>query len=392
MLDNDVIQERVDSIRNRAIGLRRTIHLRPELGFEEVETAALVARTLTDLGIRHQTGIARTGVVGLIEGAGEGPTLALRADMDALPMDEKSGVPFASEIPGRMHACGHDAHTAILLGAAMVLNGLRDRLRGRIKLIFQPAEELLTGAEAMIAEGVLEDPKVDMAVGFHNQPLLETGKVGFHPRITYASSDAFDVTLKGVSSHGASPHLAHDVIAAAAYFITQLQTVVSREISPLHPAVVSIGRVVAGTARNILPDTATLEGTVRTLNPEAREKVEAAIRRILEGIRTGMRVDFDLDYQTGVPVMRNDAGMRDAVVASARSILGDEAVIELAEQTMASEDFACITERVPSMHLRIGSKIEGLETAAHRSNYDCNEEAIPVGIKVLTRAALDLLA
>ncbi len=390
-MENGLIIEAVDRIGDEAIALRRTIHRRPELGFEETETAALVARTLEGLGIPHRTGIAGTGVVGMIEGGAAGPTLALRADMDALPMDEQSGVPFASEIPGRMHACGHDAHTAILLGAAMVLNGMRDRFNGRIKLIFQPAEELLTGATAMIAEGILEDPKVDMAIGFHNQPLLETGMVGYHADVTYASSDAFDVTLKGVSGHGALPHLAVDVITAAAYFVTQLQTIVSREIAPVHPAVVSIGHIVGGTVRNILPDSVVLEGTVRTLSPEAKEKVEAAMRRILEGMRTGMRVDFTLDYQNGVPVMRNDPQVRDAVVASARAILGDGAVVELAEKSMASEDFACITERVPSVHLRLGSKIEGLDTAAHRSNYDCNEQAIPVGIRVLVRAALDLL-
>lgn len=392
MVDNQVIETAVDGVADEAIALRRTIHKRPELGFEEVETAALVAATLERLGIPCRTGIGKTGVVGLIEGARPGPTLALRADMDALPIGEQSGVSFASEIPGRMHACGHDAHTAILMAAASVLNGLRDHLHGRIKLIFQPAEELLTGAVAMIEDGVLEDPTVDMAIGFHNQPLLETGKVGYHPEVTYASSDSFDVTLKGVSGHGANPHLAVDVITAAAYFITQLQTVVSREISPVHPAVVSIGRIAGGTVRNILPDSAILEGTVRTLNAKAKEQVEAAMRRILEGIRTGMRVDFTLDYRNGVPVMRNDPGVLASAIASARAILGDKAVVELKEQSMASEDFACITARVPSVHLRIGSKIEGLDTAAHRSNYDCNEKAIPTAARVLVRAALDLLA
>lgn len=392
MVENQAIVAAVERIVGEAVELRRTIHQQPELGFEEVETAALVAATLERLGIPCRTGVGRTGVVGLIEGAQPGPTLAMRADMDALPMEEQSGVSFASRVPGRMHACGHDMHTAILLGAAGVLNDLRDHLHGRIKLIFQPAEELLTGARAMIEDGVLADPDVDMAIGFHNQPLLETGKVGYHPDVTYASSDSFDVTLRGISGHGATPHLAVDVITAAAYFITQLQTVVSREISPVHPAVVSIGRIAGGTVRNILPDTVVLEGTVRTLSVKAKEQVEAAMRRILEGFRTGMRVDFDLDYRNGVPVMRNDPQVLAAVVASAGAILGSAAVVELSEQSMASEDFACFTERVPSVHLRLGSKIEGLDTATHRSNYDCNEGAIPVGITVLVRAALDLLA
>lgn len=391
MVDNREIDRRTDEITNEVIAIRRAIHENPELGFEEHETAARVAHTLTERSIPVQTGIGGTGVVGLIEGVAPGPTVAIRGDMDALPMNEESGVPFASNTPGKMHACGHDAHTAIALGAAMVLGGMRDQLKGRIKLIFQPAEELLVGAKAMIGDGVLEDPNIDFALGHHNLPSMAAGKVGYHGDVTYASADAFDITLRGVSGHGAHPHMAVDVITAAAYFITELQTVVSREISPVHPSVVSIGKITSGTARNILPDTISLEGTVRTLDPKARVQVEEAMRRLLEGFKTGMRIGFDLDYRKGVPVMRNDPKVLASVAKSARNILGDDAVVELTEYSMASEDFAYFTERVPSVHLRIGSKIDGLDTAAHRSNYDCNELAIPTGIRVLVRSALDLL-
>mgnify|MGYP002632664906 CR=1 FL=1 len=391
LVDNREIDRRTDKITQEVIAIRRAIHENPELGFEEHETAARVAKLLTEQGIPFQTGIGGTGVVGMIEGVAPGPTVAIRADMDALPMDEESGVPFASNTPGKMHACGHDAHTAIALGAAMVLVGMRNQLKGRVKLIFQPAEELLVGAEAMIKDGVLENPNIDFALGYHNLPSMAAGKVGYHGDVTYASADAFDITLRGVSGHGAHPHMAVDVITAAAYFITELQTVVSREISPVHPAVVSIGKIVGGTARNILPDTLSLEGTVRTLDPQARVQVEEAMRRLLEGFKTGMRIGYKLDYRNGVPVMRNDPKVLASVAKSARDILGDDAVIELTEYSMASEDFAYFTERVPSVHLRIGSKIDGLDTAAHRSNYDCNELAIPTGIRVLVRSALDLL-
>lgn len=391
MIANQDIDRRTGEIADEVITIRRAIHENPELGFEEHETAARVAEALAGRNIPFKTGIGGTGVVGLIEGAAPGPTIAIRGDMDALPMDEESGVPFASKTPGKMHACGHDAHTAILLGAAMVLGGLRDQLKGRIKLIFQPAEELLTGAEAMIGDGVLEDPKIDAALGYHNLPSMPAGKVGYHGDVTYASADAFDITLRGVSGHGAHPHMAVDVITAAAYFITELQTVVSREVSPVHPAVVSIGKITGGTARNILPDTLALEGTVRTLDSGAKKHVEEAMRRLLDGIKTGMRIDYELDYRNGVPVMRNDPRILASVAKSARGILGDDSVVELTEYSMASEDFAYFTERVPSVHLRIGSKIDGLDTAAHRSNYDCNELAIPTGIRVLTRAAVDLL-
>ncbi len=391
MVDNQEIDRRTDKITQEVIAIRRAIHENPELGFEEHETTARVAELLTEQGISFQTGIGGTGVVGMIEGVAPGPTVAIRADMDALPMDEESGVPFASKMPGKMHACGHDAHTAIALGAAMVLVGMRNQLKGRVKLIFQPAEELLAGAKAMIKDGVLENPNIDFALGYHNLPSMAAGKVGYHGDVTYASADAFDITLRGVSGHGAHPHMAVDVITAAAYFITELQTVVSREISPVHPAVVSIGKIVGGTARNILPDTLSLEGTVRTLDPQARVQVEEAMRRLLEGFKTGMRIGYELDYRNGVPVMRNDPKVLASVAKSARDILGDDAVIELTEYSMASEDFAYFTERVPSVHLRIGSKIDGLDTAAHRSNYDCNELAIPTGIRVLVRSALDLL-
>ncbi|MBT3359584.1 MAG: amidohydrolase [Rhodospirillales bacterium] len=391
MVDSREIDRRTEEITEEVIAIRRAIHENPELGFEEHETASWVAELLTGRNIPIKTGIGGTGVVGLIEGATPGPTIALRGDMDALPMDEESGVPFASKTPGKMHACGHDAHTAILLGAAFVLNDLRDQLKGRIKLIFQPAEELLTGAEAMIGDGVLEDPEIDFAIGYHNLPSMTAGRVGYHGDVTYASADAFDITLRGISGHGAHPHMAVDVITAAAYFITELQTVVSREVSPVHPAVVSIGKIVGGTARNILPDTLILEGTVRTLDPGARKYVEEAMRRLLGGIKTGMRIDYELDYRNGVPVMQNDPKVLASVARSARDILGKDAVVELLEYSMASEDFAYFTERVPSVHLRIGSKIDGLDTAAHRSNYDCNELAIPTGIRVLTRSALDLL-
>jgi amidohydrolase len=389
---NETINQRTGELTDDLIQIRRAIHENPELGFAEFKTAALVAETLDGIGIPLRKNVGKTGVVGLIKGGGPGPTLALRGDMDALPIQENTGLPFASKVPGLMHACGHDVHTTILLGAAMVLNELRDGIKGNVKLIFQPSEEGLNGAAAMIADGVLDDPKVDMAIGYHNLPALKAGRIGYHANVTYASSDSFDITLKGISGHGALPHLAVDVITAAGYFLTQLQTVVSREIAPVRPAVVSVGQITGGSARNILPDTISLQGTVRTLDPGAREQVKEAIARLLDGLKVGLRIDYDLDYQSGVPVMRNDRGVLDSVIGSARNILGFDNVAELSETSMASEDFACITEKVPSVHIRIGSKIDGLETAAHRSTYDCNELAIPTGVKVLSRAALDLLS
>ncbi|MBT3359577.1 MAG: amidohydrolase [Rhodospirillales bacterium] len=386
------IERRTSEITNEITAVRHAIHEHPELGFEEVETAARVVSILEKLEIPHKTKIGGTGVVGVIEGGAPGPTVAIRSDMDALPMIEASGVSFASKVPGKMHACGHDVHTAILLGTAMVLNGLRDQLKGRIKLIFQPAEEILEGAAAMIKDGVLDDLPADFFLGYHNWPPLEAGKVGYHPDVVFAAIDAFDVTLKGISGHAAHPHRAIDVITAAAHFTTQLQTTINREIVPIQPVVVGIGQVEAGTSRNILPDSITLRGGARAHVPEVLEQVEQIIRRVLEGLKTGLRIDYELDYRTVVPVVRNDADVIARVLGSARNILGDDNVVQLPEASMGGDDLAWFTGRIPSAHLRIGSKIDGLETMLHRSNYQCNELAIPTAIKAVSQAAVDLLS
>ena len=388
---NNAIDGLTEKITDELIQIRRSIHQNPELGFEVFETAKLVSGTLDRLGIRQRSGVGGTGVVGVIEGAGPGKTVAIRADLDALPIDEQSGVSFASKVPGKMHACGHDVHTAIALGAAMVLNEIKDRLKGQVKLIFQPNEEGLGGAQAMIEDGVLEDPAIDIVLGYHNWPLLEAGKVGYQTDVVFAAADLFDITLKGVSGHAAHPHTTVDAIAATAYFITQLQTIVSREISPTEPAVISIGQIEGGTARNIIANEVRLSGGVRGQSTEVMKRVEKTMRRLLDGIKAGMRVDYELDYRIAVPVLRNDTAILDRVLRSARNILGDENVKDLAFSSMGSEDLSFFTERFPSAHLRIGAKIDGLETMLHKANYDCNELAIPTGVRAISRATLDLL-
>jgi amidohydrolase len=390
---NQIIDGCVTEIGNDIIALRRTIHEHPELAFEEVKTAALVSETLTNLGIEHRTGIAGTGVIGHIKGSGPGKTVAIRADMDALPTEESNDLPFASKVPGKMHGCGHDAHTAILLGIATVLNRLRHDFRGQVKLIFQPAEETLQGARAMIDAGILEeDPKIDVILGYHNWPPLEAGKVGFHPDACFGAFDAFDVTLKGISGHAAHPHRAIDVITIAAHFVTQVQTAVNREIVPVFPCVVSIGQVQAGTSRSILPDAIHLKGGARAHDPEVLVQVEQILRRILEGLKVGLRIDYDLDYQKIVPMVRNDKATIARVIEASRSILGADNVVELGEASLGGEDLSLFTNRFPSAHLRIGSSVDGLETMLHRANYQCNELAIPTAIRAISRAAFDLLS
>jgi amidohydrolase len=374
------------------VALRKQLHQHPELAFEEHETAKKVSDFLTRLGLQCRTGVGKTGVVATLQGAKPGRTVGIRADMDALPIHEQTGLAFASKLNGKMHACGHDVHTVIALGVAAVLSELKGDLKGRIKFIFQPAEETLSGAQAMMADGALEDPKLDLILGYHNWPAVQAGKVGYNATAVMAAADAFDIALKGKDGHGAHPHLGIDALAAGAHLVAQLQTIVSREVKPNWPAVLTIGEFHAGRARNIIAGSAELKGIVRTLEPGLSEKIEQAVRRMLEGMKTGMRVDYTLEWKRMAPPLRNDPAILSGLLESARSILGEENVLELPEPSMGSEDFAWFAERVPAAHLRIGSKIDGLDTAIHRANYDCNELAIPVGVRVLARAALDLAA
>jgi len=385
------IAQAADGLSDEIVALRRKIHEHPELAFEEQQTAMRVEEFLNQLGIPCRTGIGKTGIVALLPGGKPGPTIAIRADMDALPINEPDGLPFASKVPGKMHACGHDAHTAIVLGVAAILSRMKDDIAGRVMFVFQPAEETLCGAAAMLEAGAFADPAPDAILGFHNWPQLRTGTVGWHPDAVMASSDAFDVTIKGVGGHGAHPHLAVDSIIGAAQFVNQLQTIISREIAPISSAVVTIGKIAGGTARNIIAPSVELSASVRTLESETAAKIEAAVRRILEGLKVGMRLDYELNWTKLTPVLRNDKPTMARVLGAAREMLGPTNVIEMPSPSMGSEDFAWFAERVPAAHLRIGSKIDGHDTAIHRADYQLNEQVIPLGMKVMTRAVLSLM-
>lgn len=392
-LPNDpttAIRDATQRIEAGLIEIRRDIHAHPELAFEEVRTAGVVARELTRLGIRHETGVAKTGVVGLIEGGRPGPVLAIRADMDALPIEEKTGLPFASTNPGLMHACGHDLHTTTLLGVAAVLKELAPQLAGTVKLVFQPAEEAIGGMKQMIAAGVMDNPKIDMALSLHNGPDLPVGTFGYVRGHALAAADGFQITVRGKSGHAAHPHQTVDPIVAAATLVTQLQTVVSREVRPTHPAVVTVGMIHGGTARNIIPDTCTITGTVRTLHPEARDIAEAAIRRLAAGLSASMRVTCDVEYQRGVPSMRNDDKVVDPTIEAVRHQFGD--VISEFSPSLGGEDFALMAELVPGFQLRVGSGQPGRSDRLHNSAYQPDEKCIGFGVQALSRAALELLA
>ncbi len=370
------------------IAVRRDLHAHPELAFTETRTAGVVARELARLGIEHRTGVGRTGVVGTITGGRPGPTLVIRGDMDALPIAEMTGLAFASQNPGLMHACGHDVHTTTLLGAAAALKHLAPGMAGTVRLLFQPAEEILGGAAAMIEDGALDG--VDLALGFHNHPDIPVGHFGAVRGATYAACDRMRIVVRGVSGHAAYPQAAVDPIVAAAHLITSLQTIVSREIGALEPCVVTIGAIHAGTVHNIIPDTCELLGTVRTLSPAIRTRAEAAIRRIVAGMGAAFRTPCDLHWAPGVPPTMNADPVLEQSVAAVQRQLGD--VFVPSEPTMGAEDFAMIAARVPSFVLRVGSGAPGRDDHLHNSGYQPDEACIGLGAQALARAAMDLLA
>jgi amidohydrolase len=373
----------------RVVELRRAIHRRPELGFDEHETAALVERELDALGIAHRR-MAKTGVAARIDGGMPGRVAALRADMDALPVGERSGLPFASEIEGRMHACGHDAHTAMLLGAAHVLVGMKEKLRGSVVLIFQPAEEGPGGALPMIEEGVLEDPRVDAIAMLHVDSHLDVGSVGITPGMVSASADELYITVRGSGGHGAYPHTAVDAIPASAAIVLALQNVVARETDPLASAVVTVGTIAGGYRNNIIADVVEMSGTLRARDPAVRDELEVRVRRIVDGVATAYNVRTDLRVVRGYPSVRNDAKLaRDfSRYVEARTPIR----VEESSPTMGAEDFAYFAERVPGVLIRLGvrSDSSGAIHPGHSALFRIDEAALPLGVQTLVLFATSL--
>ncbi|WP_156405431.1 M20 metallopeptidase family protein [Sphingomonas sp. Root710] len=370
------------------IAMRRDFHAHPELSFDENRTSAEIGKALAALGIDHRTGVGRTGVVGNIAGGRPGPTLIIHADMDALPIQERTGLPYASKIDGLMHACGHDVHAATLVGVAKVLKDLAPELAGNIRFIFQPAEETLEGAAAMIEDGILEG--VDMAVGFHNEPHIPVGKFGAVPGATYAASDEFKITVRGKSGHAAEPHTAVDPIVAAAHLVTMLQTIVSREVDPVDACVLTIGMIHGGTAPNIIPDSCEIEGTLRSLSVPGRALGEAAMRRIIAGTNAVFRAECGLEWMPGVPPTVNSDAMLRAVRGAIEQQLGD--VFIPSAPSMCVEDFAMIANQMPSFYLQVGSGRPGRNDRLHNSAYEPDEQCIALAAQALVRSAVDLLS
>lgn len=364
------------------------------MGYDEIQTSTLVQARLRDLGIPFRAGLAKTGVVAQIKGEkGDGPCVLLRADMDALPIDEKSGVPFASEVPGVMHACGHDAHTAMLLGAAQILLDRRSQFAGTVKLMFQPAEEGGGGAAKMIEDGVLAEPKVDAAFMLHVWPDLQAGQVSYGPGPLLAGADAWTITVEGQGSHGARPQESIDPIVVGSQIVVALQTLVSREVDPTVPAVVTIGAFNAGNKSNVIPDEAVLKGTIRAFDNELFNHLEQRVRDLVEGIAHAMRASVRIEFEMRYPPSICDPAMADHLGASVRSLLGPEAVL-LANPEMGAEDFAFVLQEVPGAMLWLGVKKPEWEKPkpVHTATFDIDESALPIGSSALAGVALDYLA
>ena len=374
------------------INLRETIHMYPEDGFSEFTTSKIIIEELEKLGIKVQKNVAKTGVVGLIEGKYPGKTVLLRADMDALKIQEQADVEYKSKIDGMMHACGHDGHVAGLLGAAMILNELKDNLHVNVKLVFQPAEERDGGALPMIEEGVLENPKVDAAFAVHLWGYLNEGEVHLKEGPMMASPDIFNINVIGKGGHGAVPQESIDPIVITCQIVNSLQTIVSRKINPLDPVVITCGRIQGGDCHNVIPNEVELEGTIRTFNEETRNWVPKVMEDLIRGITTSQGAAYEFKYEPKYPALINDKYMTSFAKESLKKVVGEENVFDLKEPNMGGEDFAYFAQKVPSAFIFVGIANNKIEPVIHHNPYfKWDSKNVGILAQSLSQIAIDYL-
>lgn len=373
------------------VDIRHHLHQNPELSFEEYNTQKYVLQQLNNMGINDVTPIANTGLVALIKGNNpNSKTIALRGDMDALPIEEQNDVPYKSVNTGVMHACGHDVHTSCLLGAAQILNELKTEFEGTIKLVFQPGEEKLPGgASLMIKEGVLKNPDVNGMIGQHVMPLLPVGTVGFRSGLYMASTDEIYVTVKGKGGHGAMPHLNIDPVLITAHIITSLQQLVSRMANPSIPCVLSFGKVIANGATNVIPNEVKMEGTFRTMDEKWRAEAHQKMKKLAEGIAESMGGSCDFDIHHGYPFLKNNPDVTARAKQAAIAYLGEDKVVDL-DIWMAAEDFAFFSQEVPATFYRLGVRNEakGITSSVHTPTFNIDEEALEIGAGLMAWLAV----
>ena len=389
---DNALREEIHALDAQLVADRRHFHQYPELGFQEHETAAYVAERLRALGVETQTGIAQTGVVGLIPGREPGRVVLLRADMDALPLTEETGATYASQRPGVHHACGHDGHTAILLAVAELLMRRRAEFPGAVKLVFQPAEEGPGGAEPMIAAGVMEQPHVDACFGLHLLNELPVGALIVRGGPLQASADDFEIIVHGVGGHGAAPHQTVDAVAIGAAIVGELHRIVSREVDPLDGAVISVGSFHGGIRHNIIADRATLVGTIRALNPETRTLLHRRIGEVARGVAQAGRATVEVTINQGYPVTINDVAMAEFARSVAETVVSPAHVLE-GRPIMGAEDMSYFLNAAPGCYILVGSRNEArnLHHPHHSSLFDFDEASLPIGVELLTKLALGYL-
>ncbi len=397
-VESSDISSRAEALRPSLIATRRDLHQHPELSNREERTARVVADRLRSLGFEDiRTNVAHHGVVALLKGAKPGPVVALRADLDALPINETIDVPYKSLVPGVKHACGHDAHTTIELGVAELLSKMRDQIHGTVKFIFQPAEEGPPageegGAPLMIKEGALDNPRPQAIFGLHTTPETETGLIGYRAGPAQASADVFTITLHGKTSYAAWPHKGVDTILVAADCISALQTIKSRRIDTFEPVIITIGTIHGGKSPHVIAPDVTIEGTVRTFNENVRKQIEELMRQTLAGVTAAYGATFDLDYKHLTMVVYNDPKLVEESLPSIRRAIGETNVFEF-PQRMGAEDFSYYQRVVPGFFLRLGSgnKAKGINAESHTAAFDIDEECLVVGVKVMSTLVLDYL-
>jgi len=392
------ISAAAEELRPRLIETRRDLHMHPELSSHEERTARVVADRLRSLGVDEvRTNVAGHGVVALLKGKKPGPTVALRADLDALPINETIDVPYKSLTPGVKHACGHDAHTTIELGVAEVLSKMRDQIHGSVKFLFQPAEEnpppgQESGASYMIKEGALENPRPSAIFGLHTTPETEAGKIGYRAGPAQAAFDVFTITVRGKTAYAAWPHKGVDTMLVSAECITAIQSIKSRRIDTFEPVIITIGKIQGGKSPHTIPEEVTMEGTVRTFDPEVRKQIEKLMRETLTGVTSAYGASYDLDYKHGTMVVYNDPKLVEASLPSIRRAVGETNGFEF-PMRMGAEDFSFYEQAIPGFFLRLGSgnKAKGITADSHSPEFDIDEECLVVGVKVMANLALDFL-
>jgi amidohydrolase len=381
-----------EAMRDELVARRRDFHRHPELAFEEYRTAGIVAEELSKLGLEVQTGVGKTGVVGMLEGDREGPTVLVRADMDALPIHELNETDYISTASGKMHACGHDGHTTIALGVAKLFAKHRNHISGRIKFVFQPAEEVVGGAAAMVADGVLENPHPDVSLGLHLWNGSPVGTLGVADGPIMAGSSTFRIVITGRGGHAASPHRTADPLICAAHLITTLQTIVSRNVDPLEQAVVTVAYMRAGEAYNIIPQDVELRGTVRTFKTEVRDLVEQRMRELTESLckAMGCAAQFEISHNTK-PVA-NNVEVSDRLRGVFRNYINPD-LMDINERTMGAEDVGLFMDDIPGMYFFLGSanSERGLDYAHHHPRFDFDEEALTLGVTLMSAAVAEYI-